>query len=381
MNGRARWLAIALWLACLPAAADAVRPDPQDAENEAVWQTLQIELARHLQARGDARQQLVAAMLLGQPVAKDASAKVKAVAAAQRPEAEAIFARVRAGTDDPWVLWMAATDCPFGEALCDRDGAIDALLRIEPDNAAVWLLALQRAHRRNDGDAVLSALQGMASSTRYDQYYVAGVRVFTDAFEALPELAGFERWVRGFGSFRDAVPDADEWRAMARMAGFNMAFAYSVPPIAAVAERCIPEAVEDEAFREACRGAAQALVESDTLVSISVGLSVAFRLASDDAQRRALEQRRLEKDWLIDSIQLLGFDGFDQAGAIDPGEVGELIDRLHTTGSEVAMFQSLLRDRGMPLQPPDDYRGNGMDLAEREADRQQRRQQVPRAPR
>jgi hypothetical protein len=363
------------------AAANAAKSDPQDAAVEAAWQTLQIELARNLQVRGDVRQQLVAAMLLGRPVAEDASATIRTAAAAHRSEAEAIFARVRAGTDDPWVLWMSATNCFFGEALCDRAGAIEALLRIESENAAVWMLALDRAHRGNDGSAALAALQGMAASTRYDQHYVSGIRAWTDAFEALPTIEGFESWARKAASFRDAAPDADELRATATMAGFSMALAYGFPPVAALAERCIPEAVDVEALREACRGAAQVLVKSDTLVSISVGLPVAFRFAADDAERRALEQGRLEKDWLMDSFNLLGFDGFDEAGAIDPGEISQLVDRVRTTGSELAMFQSMLREHGMPLQPPDDYRGNGMDLAEREADRQQRRQRGPRTPR
>jgi hypothetical protein len=383
MNGRARWLVIALCLACLPfaATAHAAKPDPQEAEAEAAWQALQIELARHLQVRGDARQQLVAAMLLGQPVARDASTTIKAAAAAHALEAQAVFARVRAGTDDPWVLWMVATSCFFGDALCDRAGAIEALLRIESDNAAVWMLALDRAHRANDRGAVLAALQGMAASTRYDQHYVSGIRAWTDAFDALPAIEGFERWARKAASFRDAAPDADELRAAATLAGFNMALAYGFPPFSALAERCIPEAMDVEGLREACRGAARVLVTSDTLVSIAVGLPVAFRFAADDAERRALEQRRLERDWLTESVHLLGHDGFDEAGAIDAGEVSRLVDRLRTAGSEIAMFQSLLRDHGMPLQPPDDYRGNGMDLAQREAERQQRRQQAPRTPR
>jgi hypothetical protein len=165
------------------------------------------------------------------------------------------------------------------------------------------------------------------------------------------------------------------------MAGLNLALAYGTPPLAPLAERCIPEAIEREDLREACRGAAQILVESDTLVSIMVGLPVAFRFAPDDAARRALEQRRLERDWLMESFSLLGFDGLDEAGALEPGEISQLIDRLLTAGSELAMYQSTLRERGMPLQPPDDYRGNGMGLAEREADRQQRRLQGPRTPR
>jgi|GEM_PF-2920367 len=110
------------------------RADPEVA---AAWQELQLRLGRDLQVDGDPRQQLVTAMLLSMPQADNASANKKAATAARLPEAQAIFARVRAGSDDPWVLWVAGTDCRVGALLCDRDAAIDSLLRIEPENAAV----------------------------------------------------------------------------------------------------------------------------------------------------------------------------------------------------------------------------------------------------
>jgi hypothetical protein len=366
----------------IPITGAATEWTAQEAQDAAEWRALQAELAHHIQVRGDARQQLVAAMLLAWPIAAEAPSALRAAAAARLPEAQAIFARARAGTGDPWVLWMAATDCRFGAALCDRDGAIDALLRIEPDNAAVWLLALDRARHRDDRDAQLAALQGMAASTRYDQYYLTAIRAWTEAFAALPEQSGFERLVaRTMTDDPGAALDEDSLRALAGLHGLGAAWAFGFPPLSTFADLCMPEDLAGEAWQEACRGAAQVLAQSDTLVSIGVGVSVAFRFAADDAARSALEQRRLEKDWLLDSFSLLDLDGFGADDALDVTEAKTIVERWRAASSEVDLFHSLLREQGMPLQPPDDYRGNGMDLAEREADRQQRRLKGPRTPR
>jgi hypothetical protein len=226
----------------VPIAPAAAGTAAQDAQDEADWRALQAELARRIPVREDARQQLVSAMLLAWPIANDAPAALKAAAAARMPEAEAIFARVRTGTDDPWVLWIAATDCRFGAALCDPDGAIDDLLRIEPDNAAVWLLALDRAHRRHDEDAQLAALQGMAASTRYDQYDITAIRAWTEASAALPELPGFNRLVaRTMTEDPAAALDDESLGALAGLHGVGAALAFGHPPYATFTNACTPE--------------------------------------------------------------------------------------------------------------------------------------------
>lgn len=367
-----RGLALVLCM-LIPIAHAAAGTTAQEAQDAADWRALQADLARHIQVRGDARQQLVAAMLLAWPIANDAPAPHKAAAAARMPEAEAIFARVRAGTDDPWVLWIAATDCRFGAALCDRDGAIDDLLRIEPHNAAVWLLALDRAQRRDDKDAQLAALEGMAASSRYDQYYITAIRAWTDGFVDLPQLPEFERMVaRTMTEDPAAALDAESLRALAGLHGLFAAVAFGFPPFAPLTNACIPEEIASDAWREACRAAAQVLVASDTLVSMSVGCSVAYRFAADDTERSALEQRRLEMDWLMDSVGQLAFDGFDAEGALDIDEANAVVHRWGEATSELALFQALMREQGIPLAPPPGYRARGMTLAEREADRQAR---------
>jgi hypothetical protein len=367
-----RVVAFALCL-LIPVTHAATGTTAQEAQDAADWRALQAELARHIQVRGDARQQLVAAMLLAWPVANDAPAAHKAAAAARLPEAEAIFARVRASTDDPWVLWIGATDCRFGAALCDRDGAIDDLQRIEPDNAAVWLLALDRAHRRDDKDAQLAALEGMAASTRYDQYYIIAMRAWTEANAALPELPGFNRLVaRTMTEDPAAALDDESLRALTGLYGVGAAMALGFPPFAPFTNACIPEEIAGNAWREACRGAAQVLVASDTVVSLGIGLSVAYRFAADDTERSALSQRRLEMDWLMDSVGELGFDGFDAEGALDIDEANAVVRRWREATSELGLFQALMREQGIPLAPPPGYHARGMTLAEREADRQAR---------
>ncbi|HET6545809.1 MAG TPA: hypothetical protein VFG55_03590, partial [Rhodanobacteraceae bacterium] len=71
--------------------------------------------------------------------------------------------------DDVFVQWFAATDRIGGSACEARPSADEPLAnlkRLESDNAAIWLLALDVAVARHDAAAVDDAVIRMAASTR-----------------------------------------------------------------------------------------------------------------------------------------------------------------------------------------------------------------------
>lgn len=113
--------------------------------------------ARGLLTQPDARARLIAASLLGH-YADDTEARIQAAAA----YADA----VRFGADDPLVRWVEALRCPAASADCDPGPALRRLQQLEPDNAAVWLLALQ-ARNRDDAAAADAVLQRAASARQY----------------------------------------------------------------------------------------------------------------------------------------------------------------------------------------------------------------------
>ena len=353
-----------------PRAAELAAPDRHAGERQ--WLAVSGELAQHLRIRDDPRQQVAAALLLASPASRDLPADLEVIAAARKTEAAAIFARARAGTDDPWILWLAAVGCPFEESLCDPDGALRALQRIDGRNAAPWIVSLHRANIAEAGAEVRTALQGMAASDRFDTYEGVGIRTWTDAFMSLPSLPtwGLAAAMTADGDQPIAPLSADQQRAVALAGGLSMAFVYITPPLGGFAEVCVPEKASDEVRQQACRAAAQVLVDSEHLLARVVGLPVAYRFAADDPPAQArLEALRREQGWLTELFVTLELDGFDADGRPDLGEAETMHAAWRDRKSELAMVRDLLRQNGLSPVPPDDYRAPGMTLAEREADR------------
>jgi hypothetical protein len=358
-----------------PAAAVAADDESDAHADQRKWLEVSAELARHLMAREDPSQQLAAAFLLAHSPPKDAPADITAVAAARRAEAAAIFARVRAGTDDPWILWLAAGSCPFDASPCDSDAALDALQRIDGDNAAVWLVTLDRARTDGRRADALAALQAMAASSRFDTYDREGVRTWTDAFASLPSVSTWRlagtMAAEGTGEAR--ALSAEQERAVAALGGLSLAFAYNMPPITGFATACAPEQAASAEWQQACRGAAQVMIDSGHLLARMLGFPVAYRLAADDPAAQArYEVLRREQARIIDSFLTLQLDGFDADLRPDPAEAEVLLAAMRDRESELAMYRDLLQQHGLPLEPPASYQAPGETLAEREAQRQAR---------
>ena len=374
-----RFAGVILALVCAsfitPAAAVAVEAEPDPHADQRKWLEVSGELAQHLVAREDPRQQLAAALLLAQSPPKDAPADIKRVAAVRKAEAEVIFARVRAGTDDPWILWIAAGSCPFEASLCDSEAALEALQRIDGDNAAVWMVTLHRAHIDGRRADALAALQAMAASSRFDTYDREGIRTWTDAFASLPSVSTWRLAATmatdGGGEVR--ALRVEQERAVAAMGGISLAFAYNMPPITGLSTVCAPEQAADAEWQQACRGAAQVMIDSGHLLARMLGFPVAYRLAADDPAAQAhYEALRREQAWIMDSFLTLELDGFDAELRPDPAEAETMLAAMRDRESELAMYRDLLQAHGLPLEPPADYRASGETLAEREADRQAR---------
>ena len=73
-----------------------------------------------------------------------------------------------AAPNDAEIAWYRATHCPK-DSDCDRELAIGRLLELEPDNLDGWLMALDAASQRREGEAALQALlERAARATYYD---------------------------------------------------------------------------------------------------------------------------------------------------------------------------------------------------------------------
>ncbi len=99
-----------------------------------------------------------------------------------------LFRAQQAAPGDALVQWLVANNAdrstPSGEA--HVDAAIDALTRIEPDNAATWMLALDEAKKRGDAAAVDESIARMAQSRRFDDHFIDIVHAWIDVYDRHP---------------------------------------------------------------------------------------------------------------------------------------------------------------------------------------------------
>ena len=77
---------------------------------------------------------------------------------------------VAAAPDDPLVVWAHARHCG-AEGRCDRDAAVRRLQELEPDNAAVWLFALEQPRAAADPAEAERLLRRAAQSAYYESHY------------------------------------------------------------------------------------------------------------------------------------------------------------------------------------------------------------------
>ncbi|MDQ3160134.1 MAG: hypothetical protein M3Q51_03820, partial [Pseudomonadota bacterium] len=133
-----------------------------------MWQRT-AELAQ----RSDARSQLAHALTVRfmvdpRLVTKGQEKQLARALEQQAAVSRQAFARARAlAPGDPDILWLAANHCGVGESC---ESVQQELMRAQPDNAAVWLMAMGWARQRDDADAERAAFERAVSSSRYDRH-------------------------------------------------------------------------------------------------------------------------------------------------------------------------------------------------------------------
>lgn len=162
----------------------------EDEEFTRKWRAANVALFDHLRADPSSRVQVLAADLY---LGKDDTLL--------GPTPDDIVARAaRLAPDDAFVQWTAARDGNYWSNSCGPavrpEAAVANLLRLEPDNAAVWTYAVALASLAGDQDSVDSALSRMASAKHADDHLIEHWHAWRDVFAANPNLRdpsmGFE---------------------------------------------------------------------------------------------------------------------------------------------------------------------------------------------
>ncbi len=243
-----------------------------------------------------------------------------------------LFRAAQAAPSDALVQWLVANygDTGTPEGAARRGAAIEALTRIEPDNGAVWMQALNVAAGAGDDDAVDDALARMAEARRFDDHFVDIVHAWIDVYDRHPPPASLstDAYDAGF------------------VTAFAKAAATAMPAYQAIVNACKPRA-EGSDRAASCTTAGRVMLErGDTLIARSIGFAILRNLdAATEADRAA--KRNLE--WY-------------QANVLSgTGENGDARDALahesdwRRMSDEIDVLKSALRRAGLPTEAPEGW--------------------------
>ncbi|MDX1550076.1 MAG: hypothetical protein R3278_05960 [Lysobacter spongiicola] len=296
--------------------------------------------AAELAAAGTAEGLLAAALI--EPPLTDAAAH-----SSDAPAPVWMQAALDARPTTPLVQWVAASDCPLSPVVeCDRERALERLLELDGDNAAVHLMAASFASSAGDEVAARTHLARAAELPRYNNYGSDLFRIIVDARRgaSLPRMPDE---VVAYHQAADALMASAE--DVSAVSSISQWAAQVLPTFTGVMDLCRRDEsslVRDSGLRQDCLGAFAHLAGSDaTIIEPLVALRTLVRY-SEGAEKGRWKTRLRQVAWL-----------HEQALQLAPGwpgasiESAQYVDWLMEEG-ELGAYRRVLREHGIPVEPP-----------------------------
>lgn len=310
--------------------AQAAPPDATAPAQARALAQFQRDLVSVLALRADAEHLLGAALL--------------ARTLPQQPPAlsyHALLERAAAAADvGPAVAWAQLGDC--ADDTCPQPQALATLREQAADNAAGGLLALNQAAAHNDDKAARAALAEAAARDHYDGYSGPLLQAVTAAVISLPIAPDAAQALTGSA---EATASA-QWFVIA-----STIAALPRPAFFAAAALCFKSKAPDEALRADCLRLGHALEWSDGFRARRFGLELRARLAADPAQQADAQREIRDLTWQFEQYSRLSVRALRE-----PAVARALLTLALRGGSELSTCYALLRQLGVPLQAPADWR-------------------------
>jgi hypothetical protein len=305
-------------------------PPKAEADTYAAWRAA---AARTLAARGDAASLATAAALtfVGPPSRPRAdSAKAASAALDIAVKASAL------APDDPAISWLRLQLCAAAPA-CDIRDAATTMRWVDADNGAAWLPTLAGAQKDRDTVQVDRVLTDMAQGTRFDLY---GNRSTVMMFDALK---------RARGGLPANYLKSDLTRLTESM---GVAGAAVMPSFSPLINACRESGLTER--REACLKLSKIMQRADAVMAQLVGFAIEKRLTVADAKElRVIAERRRILEWRVSAANqsdtpLLPW--------LRNARARSRLAKMRAMPREEDVCIALLREHGMPLDPPEDHR-------------------------
>ena len=277
-----------------PRASQAASPGKRPAGGDPRIVACDVELDQRVRARREQLQvprtpdEAIERALLGQfaqlrPHARRAAAADEFRAARQR------------WPDSLDLAWFSQRNCTESTG-CDRDEALHHLLRLDADNAAVWMLVMEAARRHRDEAGVEHALQRAAHAKFYDARMGTTYLHSRPALGALaPSARCLEVQTRQLEDTLGRTPNADDWADVMALA---MEMAAGMPAFGALSDCDERERPLSAARRRACLALLSRIADGDTLLEQHVALRRLVLLAGDAPGSGELRERYRQLRWL-----------------------------------------------------------------------------------
>lgn len=255
-------------------------------------------LQRHLQVlanRQDAHSQQALALLAPSVLAvlaPDGNDDYLTYAAKAYAEAR------RLAPEAPLLAWLEANNCGRATAGCDPDGAIERLSRLEPNNAAAWLMAMDAAQAQGDVAAVDRYLARAAQADYYDLHFGEIGLLAEAALDEIPPPSSCSAETQGrmLGLERPAT-DGELATMHAGVAeALNALPAFTAfGPLCRVKDGVLPA----ESRLPACMAVLSRMAESDTLIAQALGLAFLVQYTAGQPEGAQWRERLRNLRWLI----------------------------------------------------------------------------------
>lgn len=241
------------------------------------------------------------------------------------------------------VQWVALGNCgkvgPQPED-CINVRALARLEKLAPENAAVWLLAFDRARQRGDDKAAREALTRAAAATEFSTYYGVLLHAVLETTRALPMPAALVHELAG--------ADGNAYAVTYMIAAGNIMY-LPTPSLAPVFEACKAPG-KDATLRAQCTRIAHLLTWGDTVIAHAAGLALQERLADSAAARAHVAAERRTLAWQTQqyAAQVL-------KARNDRALAARLVQLVLQGGTENSIQLALLRSAGIDTTPPLDW--------------------------
>lgn len=233
--------------------------------------------------------------------------------------------------NDPFVLWVAASNPCMTKPGCADTAALATLQKTDADNAAVWLRSFPTEGNPAKAQAIVAR---MAQAQRYDDYWAADVVALYHALETMP------------------VPEIITRQGMSTQAArvnfaSSMASAMLPGELKQLGKFCrAVDAAKDTATAADCLNVAKKLETSGTFISQSIGFGIEDHFVSG-TDREVMGARQRSAAWQREKFLELTVR-FNR----EPALAESYIRLLGGEQNELAAVPALLREQNIHTDPP-----------------------------